>query len=98
MPNLDNPESGIHPGAVTANQWQLTYLPYNCYGEKGGEQKKSLKARATTGNDTRLQWPDLKRKAVKNPMRPCDANGKPPNRQFSEFKVIKREERGERCL
>ena len=70
MPNLDNPESGIHPGAVTANQWKLTYLTYNYYGEKGGELKKSLKARATTGNDTRLQWPDLKRKAVKKSRAP----------------------------
>ena len=44
-------ESGIHPGAVTANQWKLTYLPYTYYGENCGEQKKDWKhapRRATT--------------------------------------------------
>ena len=44
-----------------------------------------------------MAWPQEKG-CKKNPMRPCDANGKPPNRTFPEFKLINREERGERCL
>ena len=49
MRNLDNPESGIHSGAITgANQWNLTSLTtYLPWGEGEGA-KSAFKEQATT--------------------------------------------------
>ena len=60
MRNLDNPLSGIHSGRhpPTANQWNLLTM-----GGGGGdrEQKNTLQAQSTTGNDTYVMaWPEEK--------------------------------------
>ena len=52
MRNLDNPLSGIHSGRhpPTANQWNLLTMGGGGGGDR--EQKNTLQAQTTTGNDT----------------------------------------------
>ena len=59
MHNLDNPLSGIHSDRhpPTANQWNL--LTMGAGGDR--EQKNTLQAQTTTGNDTYVMaWPEEK--------------------------------------
>ena len=52
MRNLDNPLSGIHSGRhpPTANQWNLLTMG----GGGDREQKNTMQAQTTTGNDTNV--------------------------------------------
>ena len=68
------------PSLLTSGRLHIYHIL--TMGGRVGSRKKRLKARATTGNGTQLQWPDLKRKAAKKSHAPMRRKWETPNRPF----------------
>ena len=86
--------STLAPSLITSGGLHIYHI--HTMGRRVGSRKKTESTHHDRQRDAiAVAWPQEKG-CKKNPMRPCDGNGKPPNRTFPEFKLINREERGER--